>query len=99
MLKNESTAKVGIKNKRLTAGLDESYLGFFAQPPKKGNIASKPICSFSVTVHSLGEAQTFSVSFLYLSRSPVTSAQTISSVIDVIETGKRLDVINGRTQR
>ncbi len=26
MLKNESTAKVGIKNKRLTAGWDESYL-------------------------------------------------------------------------
>ncbi len=26
MLKNESTAKVGIKNKRLTAGWDEIYL-------------------------------------------------------------------------
>ena len=26
MLTNESTAKVGIKNKRLTAGWDESYL-------------------------------------------------------------------------
>ena len=26
LLKNESTAKVGIKNKRLTAGWDESYL-------------------------------------------------------------------------
>ena len=26
MLKNESTLKVGIKNKRLTAGWDETYL-------------------------------------------------------------------------
>jgi hypothetical protein len=26
MLKNESTLKVGIKNKRLAAGWDESYL-------------------------------------------------------------------------
>ncbi|GAB4160267.1 MAG: hypothetical protein Tsb009_37580 [Planctomycetaceae bacterium] len=26
LLKNESTAKVGVKNKRLTAGWDENYL-------------------------------------------------------------------------
>ena len=26
LLKNETTAKIGIKNKRLTAGWDESYL-------------------------------------------------------------------------
>ena len=40
LLKNEKTAKVGMKNKRLTAGWNDSYSGFAYQTYRKIGIMS-----------------------------------------------------------